>query len=995
MCPPRNPFVPEGRRQGEAGPSSGALITGKRRAETIYTPVRRGWQNTSRPDPPSSISRVLEVSNGQNNSLPEQEEQPDFSAFGFPSSQSRSPRVHSMVSEISPFQSVANLSLKSFDYDWSSSVASSDVGIEERHDDHSSQEIDISSTYEYITIALEASHSKIQHRLESVPMISATETIHQHLELATPPNSPSLALQSPRSPDTQVFLRNLQDQTLQDLIQSDKQLHEHVKEITSIREWWTANKIIWRQQKAKLDDIQSSIDVLEDRQFKLTLFQSTRNDIASNDNTFAYLPQIEEQIKAKNPLLAWFRANDLQMKQVYAQYKALTTQINNLSPASKSPKELPIYTVQSRPDRRLSFVYSDRTQKVESLPWYQARRLVNWAVPAKRDNAVHLQKMVVFADEVRAEMNRLVKRIEKLELKMRQQDRENNKRNKQAEERVYNLDILIDSGSRDISSTDRDAVLNKRQNELLREMAELQDNRAKGKILLKRKDTVAFMKDLMEIEAERASTVGHILSYIIRRETETQGKGASELDNMNLVNDMYAICWLHSQRRIPRHELLSYLQDDTRFLGENRVEILNIAKTLYTKHGSARRQLDRITNAGGLGPDSIRNIRRIYEDENIDYNNMMEDIQSVHQKRDFVKAPQTRNAPILPNADYLIRPKLSLLGTGLSTSAATAILAEEYLFERQPQKQDKSSRWDGIVCNHDVLTRFFTSPDIFPIFRNENSSWTFEGFVAVVNSLVATPFTSEVLGAFLHYSHRFRQLFRITYLTNRIKISQSRVTGWEICEELPVDGPIRTVRAAESLKKPTGLENIEALLLENVEEFRREPREEIPGNLFDRIKRWPPKRKLKFFRADKTIKDEKFRRYLMYWSITGTYFVYENPFQVNDQNYLEQRIIRVDNGWPVAWDTEYEIPSPLPILSIMTSQFKDIEKNIYDAYSTNVETYNMIQAMQTDIGAEFQWVLYNQIFNQGAPTAFLSQRVSRQTFHLFLRNCREKNMMFT
>ena len=210
----------------------------------------------------------------------------------------------------------------------------------------------------------------------------------------------------------------------------------------------------------------------------------------------------------------------------------------------------------------------------------------------------------------------------------------------------------------------------------------------------------------------------------------------------------------------------------------------------------------------------------------------------------------------------------------MTTAEATAILAAEYTFERQPQSKEKQNRWPIAPCYHDALTAFFTSPDVFPISRNKDASWTLQEFVNAVNSYVTTPFTIEVIGAFIHYCHRFRQLFRITFLSKRIKCFQGISAGWETCEEHPVDGPLRSV---VQYRKPEGLEDIETLIIENVLAFRNEPREGFAGNLLDVINSWRPKKKMRLFFSDRAIKDATFRSFLVYWSLTGTFFVYENP----------------------------------------------------------------------------------------------------------------------
>ncbi|KAH7370476.1 hypothetical protein BKA65DRAFT_471688 [Rhexocercosporidium sp. MPI-PUGE-AT-0058] len=523
--------------------------------------------------------------------------------------------------------------------------------------------------------------------------------------------------------------------------------------------------------------------------------------------------------------------------------------------------------VEPQTGQRLSFLYSeDGCKRVESFAWYRDNGLSGWTRRAKKNVEADLQALAELLYDNTDETTKLAKLTRKFDKEMSQNAQDSISRDQQAEEYA---DSLTKSGNANYLA-DVEATLNKRYNERLRESSALYDNKAKGRVLSKKKETMAFVKTLMEVE------------------------------------------------RVP----LSYP-------GRNRSDMLEIANALYTKQPGARQQLDRIIDLRGFTTDPIKSIRKIFEEEDLDYKNMLEHIRTIYTKKDVVELPQTGVIPIPPRASELIRPKFSLLGTGMSTAEATGILAAEYTFERQPQGRDVRTQWLGVPCYHDELTGFFTSPDVFPIFRNKEALWTLEEFVETVNDHVTTLFTVEVLGAFIHYSHRFRQLFHFTFLTNRIETLQGSVTGWETCEEHSVDGPLRS-RGIALYRKPKGLEDIETLILENILDFRDEPREGFAGNLLDRINIWRPKKKIRLFFSDRAIKDETFTSFMIYWSLTGTFFVYDNPLRVTDDNFLEEKIIHIDNGWSVDWGTKYELPSPLPVLAKMERLFRDIKSDIYD-----------------------------------------------------------------
>ncbi|KAH7370477.1 hypothetical protein BKA65DRAFT_471689 [Rhexocercosporidium sp. MPI-PUGE-AT-0058] len=200
----RNLFLlGRGRGQGSSGPKE-VLGSSKIITKNNSSPPRR--PEPLKPNLAPSSPRVPPTNNKttrktQNSVLPPRDKLPDFSRFQIPSSVSRLLGVSNNNIPNSP--SPSRGSQNSFDFEWSSSVASADIGIDERYDDHSYYEIDMDATYDEIEDVLVASYSEIHHRLVTEPVSSATEIISKHLDIVTPPNSPSLISSSPARPTTQ------------------------------------------------------------------------------------------------------------------------------------------------------------------------------------------------------------------------------------------------------------------------------------------------------------------------------------------------------------------------------------------------------------------------------------------------------------------------------------------------------------------------------------------------------------------------------------------------------------------------------------------------------------------------------------------------------------------------------------------------------------------------------------------------------------------------
>ena len=135
---------------------------------------------------------------------------------------------------------------------------------------------------------------------------------------------------------------------------------------------------------------------------------------------------------------------------------------------------------------------------------------------------------------------------------------------------------------------------------------------------------------------------------------------------------------------------------------------------------------------------------------------------------------------------------------------------------------------------HEVLTDFFTSPDVFPYFKDTNTSWSLSEFTDAINSHILDPLLEEMLDAFTRFCHRSGELFYVTAVTRRIKL---HTLGWGACVDQPIGGPSRKT-SVPGTKRPRGIDKAESQLCDHADDFDYHPREVTAHELQDKMAYW-------------------------------------------------------------------------------------------------------------------------------------------------------------
>ncbi len=380
------------------------------------------------------------------------------------------------------------------------------------------------------------------------------------------------------------------------------------------------------------------------------------------------------------------------------------------------------------------------------------------------------------------------------------------------------------------------------------------------------------------LDGERLRT--KTLHQILRRINLGTGERAMGVYTVHMlpefVNDLYFTFWYYDYNRSAMRRLRSLFVDGGVPPGNSRQQIVKLISDYYQNHQKHHKILDSLDK--NFSPDTIRSIRTIFEEEEDAFSKMVRQAVEISKEKNLPPIPKTPvGIPPPPTADLLIRPKTSLLQTGMTKEAAEALLTLS-LRESEIEQTWKIARRGGDInvstLYHQALFDFFTSPDVFPKFRYYRNTWDKKEFYQAVNCHLAnkSKISTDILEAFVFYCHHVGQLFKIGYWSRRI-IPHDQ--GWEICEEQPIGGPLRNL-TYEQQRPPRGIGKVEQTLLNNVTAFTNLQPERRVSDLMLKINTWSPKR-FSGLIPRASINEEEFINYVQFWSLTGRLFVFADP----------------------------------------------------------------------------------------------------------------------
>ncbi|KAL2066327.1 hypothetical protein VTL71DRAFT_2398 [Oculimacula yallundae] len=600
-------------------------------------------------------------------------------------------------------------------------------------------------------------------------------------------------------------------------------------------------------------------------------------------------------------------------------------------------------------------------------------KFTDWTTPALRDITSQLKALreeVANDTPLLVQLGRILKN---LRISMASQQQQEALRDEQADDLVFN-----ELQTRDPDYKRRiDDTMAKVYRQHCEEASRRDDNRHHEKQQAAAVQELTLFQKLIKAEILRTEAVEFILLGINDR-CYPDGKRISDRFPIDLIERLFAICRSHDRKRRLMFTLRSFFGADGAIPDHKRDKILMLVFEYYTESNGKSWTFSRPSFSRG----SLESLAAQFLSEEHDFERLLANAKRIVTAKTIIKQddPET-----VLNADDLIRPKVSLLGSGMTADQERAFLSIVYTkqLEDIPEEFGATS---SPKTNHDVLTDFFTSPDIFNGFMPPLNC-SLKEFTDKVNTLIVNPMADVILEAFLGLCHKNQELFRITAVTRRI-VPQRK--GWEASKEHPVAGPSRKINFSNA-ERPSGIDKVEQQLLAcaddefdvwrqvfTVREFQSkmlELKQPLLGGLIKRS----------------SIGLGDLHKFLSYWSSIGRFFIFYSPKSrdVNLKDLLDTEITIVRNGWRAGYDPEFRLNPSLDIPE-RPIELRKIEADVEAVFTER----KVNDSLALGLRLLTEHVLYAAVYNHGRAGAFLNEGVSRNSFHAFLRECNVRNRLF-
>jgi hypothetical protein len=733
-------------------------------------------------------------------------------------------------------------------------------------DEHTSLQVDLSILGAELDEIVNASHAEIQSRINSEGNSPKLAQLSQHL-LDSPPSSPH-SLQSDgsasSSPSAKTRKAQFQKQKLDELVRQDAEFHRLMNDLVGIRQWWKGNKQEWHEKREEMRNIENHIAALKaqveqhrrrgwgDKVMLGMRFGSTEDFF--NDR---WTPQIETLKAQRARILPWFGENRQLMKMVWARVKELEAAVQAEARAKT-------------PDKFFGYPPTDDITK---LSWY-------------RDMDKGIQWW----------LRRAMKNLGTLDGYLQGLLESNHNRTAQSLQAEHNfkrdLKIIRDQIIKDDTEAD-DQISNlqemKPQGYKAR-IAQILNARYEVKLQQRREeiDLEEMVKEVQKRDKESAVITRSLTDHITRNtEFHDLLKSISEIPpsivrsspqyRINFYPDLYNLICTHIART--RRGLdLSITLDKIDFSQSKRDKIITLADRYYERLNTDNyfRYLEAqlVPHHGRTDHKSLQYSRRAFAKETTKFTAMIDECTNIYNEEEpsFPKIidpthPAKYIVPSVQKITFAKQPPNTPLDISRTIGSTMTLAVAKSILEHVPETQisDLHLPW------YELLYLFYTSPDIFPLFRNTSTttrSWSKDAFLTYTNSLLLHPLERHILEAFLVYCSHTNSLFHITEFRRRVETLN---TGWEFVEENSPSGLYRKVDPA-SLPRPQGLEQVEHALqhygtyLGAGGEGERKCKEEELRMFLNRV-----------LPADRRVSGSRMKEFVAYWSAVGRFYVLEDP----------------------------------------------------------------------------------------------------------------------
>ncbi|EKD21588.1 uncharacterized protein L3040_004814 [Drepanopeziza brunnea f. sp. 'multigermtubi'] len=833
-------------------------------------------------------------------------------------------------------------------------------------DEHSPAQSEMSLIDQEIREILEASHSELQSRLGNAVSTSEADAIRKHLEFATPPNSPANPGSPPLSPNSRRLRERLQCDTYQSLIASDGQLRLYLGNLQGMKEWWTANKKAWATRKSEYNTIQHQILYLLDQQDQLG-----QHDI--------YASQIKQQERELVPLAKWFVKNKLIMKQVWLNFKRLETATRTVSrggpPAPQRPRSGLSWTRADRAPETFTYEVPPKNDDVRTFPWYRTG-LEFWVTPALAE--LTQRKRALQQDrannlEIQDRSNEIIRGLER---EIRSHERLCNDRDEMVQNQVHVLRQARAAGYRDDVET--------LEGHRSREMEQEAEHHRELKSLLLAQQTKSYESyinnDTIVDHQSRNDLVVKILKWMsdLAATTRYREDIPEEVNHPQSINYIYKTCFFHDRKST----LLARLDDlvvEGDLSVQQRSEIFELLAAHHESISVYNPWLVTAKDPSRYSKDDFRDLGNLFQKECDDFESFLARARKIGEGKDVpTKLPRERHGERIPRTTIqsMLGPVAPMFGSKMALEDAIRLLEERPMIPTAPMIGE--GRFGESPDNWaTLLAQFFTSPDIFPLLDvfhpDDCAGWTRAEFSKLVNDRLSfSPGLSplvpkKVLEAFLVYSHRAGQLFRISPITGKVFLVPD---GWETCTEQGVQGPPRRLPFALS-RRPPGIHDAEGIIRRWMYRLCVERGSRITAaTLLEEIRT----------KMVQPLPAEVFQTYLCDWFLYGRFFVSSGSDSTAEMRkpLSAQLLIMVENGWdlPRTWDL-----APLKSRGLTPAKWARIRNDTLRADLPGLLSGRGRGDQRAADEAEVYHVVYG---------AALRCDVTRHDFHLFLRLCNER-----
>jgi hypothetical protein len=641
-----------------------------------------------------------------------------------------------------------------------------------------------------------AIHSELQRQIEEKNFHDVSQTIAQHLDTlrwSTPQTSPALTNSSAGTPSSassetkrnRLIERYLRNKEFHYLLENDHEFHKFMRDLTGLREWWSANRAEWQQRRDGILELEETLKALALQMDKVNSQKIQRLQL-----------QFKLQMDEMTSQLDWFPKNERLQKKVKAQFKSIAAKTAKLE-GRISPLRI---VKEWQGAGGFEFNTEPDWADITNAPWWYEYGFTWWLSNIGAD---HVQYCL---DKIKSQRETLRTRLEDCETtiiltkcEISEMERGGTASDETREQNIAEFRGMVQSwlDIEDIETTYRndelDAKILKRNGEIAAQRQVLSEKRDLLIVSNEEKYRLEFEVLDLQRRQERDCALLALVKKIL-------GLGSiNDLTSLFAERFFFVLAFQHRYECI--HNNLSKLQQSTEFLRSDKIKLLGMLQDHYEFHGSHHQEListvqetiNKMNNREDFGTDWA----------DVLHFNMKEQLESIldidgrtadfkERKREILVAPR---AVDLGEVSCINRPfhKVSLIWNQITTIEEAVQELEEVMINMSGEKQHTLT----------ALRDFFVSPDVAPTFEQIRNT-SKQDFAMLVNSFLVIKLFPRQIEAFLMYCHHVGDLFTLT-VNNKVS---AYTQGWEVVVEMPIRGPARRIQ----LIKPQGINELEIWL---------------------------------------------------------------------------------------------------------------------------------------------------------------------------------------